>query len=217
MYKPILSIGGGTGVLVGRRHFITAAHLVYDWDEDNQEMVYTDPRVRFGRNGRRSIGFRTRIKNVFAFKSWRTGDLSGTREFSKDLVWGVLRRRSFRCVDYYGFFARTVASIEENRQGLQDVGYPSCRRRSRPNPPGCTSNRMYQDSSNCEVLGRAEKDSENWSRAIHHGCDTNPGHSGSPLIITEDGGNYVWGVHVGAIWGDNYGARLTPSRSEKDS
>lgn len=209
MYKPLLSIGGATGALIGRRHFMTAAHVVTKFDEKGK-LVVNNPKVQVGRNGWRNIGMTARIEHLSFIKKWRKQYSSALKRRSVDFAWGVLNRRAKRCVGYYGYATMSQNTIEENDHPLTNIGYPSCK--EGPSPNDCVGKHMYRDASNCDILDTARDDKHDWPRAISHNCDANPGHSGSPLLLTEDGKHYVWALHGGHIGSNNWASGMTSTR-----
>ncbi|HYJ09412.1 MAG TPA: hypothetical protein VEX18_10395 [Polyangiaceae bacterium] len=63
-------------------------------------------------------------------------------------------------------------------------GYAGC---SSPGAPvSCRSNTLYGDASSC-ALGALSWPAGGWDLVMSHGCDTNPGHSGSPMYIEPTG------------------------------
>lgn len=97
--------------------------------------------------------------------------------------------------------------------GRFNRGYPSCSILDGNVPPNCRSNTLFGDPASCALGDYTMPDGDNWNRVIRHGCDTNPGHSGSPLYLYSNGVK-VFGVHSGGSGTSatpNVMRRITPS------
>lgn len=144
-----------------------------------------------------------------------TPAVDGTERVGYDMAWGVMDRALGELTGYFGMMARSVRSIQEKGYTIRNAAYSSCTKGNDPIPPNCLYRHVFLDSEQCHILSEAELDTEGWGRAVAHGCDTNPGHSGSPLVVTKNGSLYVWAVHSSAIGGVNYAARVTYNRLDR--
>lgn len=64
-FKRLLSMGGGTGALIGARHFLTAAHVTLKYNEEDQVLELDDIPIRAGRNGQSHIGETAWIDHLY--------------------------------------------------------------------------------------------------------------------------------------------------------
>lgn len=200
--------------LIGARHFLTAAHVTLEYNEEDQVLELDDIPIRAGRNGRSHIGEVARIDHLYWMEDW-TGTTSGTLRRAFDMAWGVMDEPLGKRAGFFGYYALSSAKLLNRGLKLRNAGYASCAQDEPPVPPQCLDNHIFMDSDHCAVLGEQQPDTLGWGRAVAHGCDVNPGHSGSPLIVTEDGSLYVWGVHSGGVRGVNYASRLTYNRAAR--
>jgi V8-like Glu-specific endopeptidase len=116
--------------------------------------------------------------------------------------------------------ARTVETREMTH--LKNRGYGDCG--SFDAPPSCQAFSLFGDRMSCRLVitGTLSGD-QGYSQSYSHSCDTNPGHSGSPMYIYDAAGlPTVAGVHVagpmkaGAALGTgNWMHRITPSMATK--
>lgn len=212
MFQRMLSVGRASGSLIGPRHALTAAHVVTDFEGSPNTLLIENSLVRAGRNGDTQIGDTTSFRHLYWPADWNP-DLNIVDDHGQDFAWGVLEDSVGKLTGYFGYAWSTFASVQEEGSTFRNVGYPSCSSNNGPVPPGCISNHQFMDSNTCEIGQLQSPDNAGAPRAVQHNCDTSPGHSGSPLILTEEGSLYVWGVHVGMARGWNYAARVTPHRS----
>jgi V8-like Glu-specific endopeptidase len=73
-------------------------------------------------------------------------------------------------------------------------GYPSCSKSDGKAVPGnCQQSELYGDTHHCVFGDYYNEDPDDWNRNIEHGCDTSPGHSGSPIYHygTNEKGRWV--------------------------
>lgn len=213
-FKRLLSIGGGTGALIGARHFITAAHVVLYYDKATKSLEIEDVAIRAGRNGRTQLGETAGIDHLYWMADW-TEQTKGTYRRAFDMAWGVMDEPLGKQAGFFGYYAMSTASLNSKKLNLRNAGYSSCHKNDQPVPPDCIDNHIFMDSDHCAVLGEAEPDSKGWGRAVAHSCDTNPGHSGSPMVVTHNGSLYVWAVDSGWANGLNYASRLTANRASR--
>lgn len=210
-FKRLLSLGGGTGAMIGKRHFLTAAHVVAEHDPQSQEVFVLDVTIKAGRNGNTQIGKSAKTRHLWWMADW-TAEVEGTERRGYDMAWGVMDRPLGELTGYFGLMSAPADYIRDNELNIRNAAYSSCTPKNKPVPPNCLYRHIFMDSNNCTIRHEAEPDSIGWGRAVAHGCDTNRGHSGSPLVVTEDGSLYVWAVHSGAVDGVNYATRLTRNR-----
>lgn len=211
LFTRLLSMGGGTGAMVGRRHFMTAAHVLVEYEELKDSIKVLDPSIRAGRNGNTQVGETARATHVWWMADW-TPETSGTELRGFDMAWGVMDEPLGDDTGYFGLLSASTAHIRENSMTIRNAGYASCTPGNDPIPPDCLRRHVVLDSNNCDILGEDEPDTLGWGRAVAHGCDANRGHSGSPLVVTNNGSLYVWAIHSGHANRTNYAARLTRNR-----
>lgn len=212
MFQRMLSVGPASGSLIGPRHALTAAHVVTDFEDTTNTLLIENSRIRAGRNGRTQIGNTTGFRHLYWNATWNP-DLSTIDDHGRDFAWGVLEDPVGKLTGYFGYSWSTFDSVHGNGSTFRNVGYPSCSQNNAPVPPDCIPSHQFMDSNTCEIGQLQSPDLTGAQRAVQHSCDTSPGHSGSPLILTEAGSLYVWGVHVGWAGSWNYAARVTPRRS----
>lgn len=210
-FKRLLSLGGGTGAMIGRRHFLTAAHVVVDYNKQDKEIEIVDVTIRAGRNGNSQIGKSASTSHVWWMADW-TPKVSGTERRGFDMAWGVMDRPLGNETGYFGLMSASSQEIESEALTIRNAGYSSCTPGNDPIPPNCLRRHIFLDSNNCDIIREDEPDSMGWGRAVAHGCDTNRGHSGSPLVVTKNGSLYVWAIHSGTANHINYASRLTRNR-----
>lgn len=210
-FKRLLSLGGATGAMIGTRHFLTSAHVVAQYDPVTRVVKVMDLPIRAGRNGRLQAADTAKQKHVWWMADWTPG-LSGIKRRSFDMAWGVMNRSLGSEVGYFGVMSAPATKLRNEGMTLRNAGYASCQAGHAPVPPDCLRRHIFMDSSPCEILGVNEPDAMGWGQVVAHSCDTNRGHNGSPLVVTEFGESYIWAVHSGAERGQNYGSRLTRNR-----
>lgn len=212
LYRRVLSMSGGTGSMVGRQHYLTAAHVILDEHPTQASVVVIeDVRMRAGRNGPTQLGATARPLHMYFPLSYADGTSTLTDGF--DIAWGVMDQPLGDLVGYFGYNASDRATPDRVAPPLTNVAYPSCRASSAPVPPDCVGSHIFRDSKNCVIFDDESPDEDGQTQAVHHGCDTNRGHSGSPLVMTAGAGLSVWAVHDGHSGGDNYAARITRRRA----
>lgn len=212
MFQRMLSVGRASGSLIGPRHVLTAAHVVTDFENNGNTLLIENSRVRAGRNGNTQIGDTTSFRHLYWDASWNP-DLGIIDDHGQDFAWGVLEDRVGDLTGYFGYAWSTLESVQAKGSNFRNVGYPSCSSNNGPVPPGCIAHHQFMDSNTCNIGQLQSPDAAGAERAVQHDCDTSPGHSGSPLVLTDAGSLYVWSVHVGSAGSWNYAARVTPSRS----
>lgn len=214
LYQRVLDVGGGSGALIGRRHFVTAAHVLVNFEKKSGDMTIDDHTIRAGRNGKSRVGDEAKARHIFWLASWNPG-VEGTERRGADLGWGVLDERLGKEAGFFGVAAKSLSDMKSDRITLRNLGYPSCSDDDGNNPPpDCIKNHLYLDSDVCGLGEAHHPDHLGWERAIGHTCDASSGLSGSPLVKTEDGSLHVWAVHSGHTDEKdfNYAARLTKYR-----
>lgn len=213
LYKRTLSMGGATGALIGQRHFLTAAHVLVEHDDQTGRLRLFDVSVHAGRNGNSQIGDNARVTQLWWMADW-TRSSWGTRRRANDLAWGVLNRPMGDEVGYFGLMSTSTRNLRAQGLTLRNAGFPSCSPTSAPVPPGCLRRHIFVDTQDCAILREDEPDFFGWGQAVAHGCDANRGYGGSPLIVDKDGSLYLWAVHSGATNRLNYASRLTRSHHQ---
>lgn len=210
MFQRMLSIGRASGSLIGPRHGLTAAHVMIGLDGPNKTLLIDNETVRAGRNGNTQIGSATHFRHLYWHATW-TPSLASRPYVGQDFAWGVLDAPLGDDAGYFGYSWRTLDELQAQGHTLRNVGYPSCD--DDPVPEGCIDHHLYMDSNACETGLVEAPDLQGAEQSVQHACDTSPGHSGSPLILTKEGSLYVWAVHGNAGGSWNYAARITPHRS----
>lgn len=209
-YKRMLSIGEGSGALIGRRHFLTSAHLIMEQDQLGQEIRIFDLPIRAGRNGKAYIGFTSSPIQLYWMADWSRREASEKR-MGYDMAWGVLDNPLGSDAGYFGYWATSSDTIVTDGLGINSVSYPSCE--GEAPPPECLVGHQFEDARECFLGSEKVPDALGWGRAVEHTCDASDGAGGSPLIVTDEGKQYVWAVHSGNLADKNYAARLTLNRA----
>lgn len=210
-FKRLLSLSGATGALIGTRHYLTSAHVVAEYDPFSGVVKVVDLPIRAGRNGKLQVAETARQKHVWWMADW-TPAIGGTKRRSFDMAWGVMDRPLGSEIGYFGLMSAPASNLQREGMTLRNAGYASCQPTHAPVPPNCRRRHIVMDANTCDILGVAEPDAMGWGQVVAHGCDTNRGHNGSPLVVNEFGESYIWAVHSGSEHGVNYGSRLTRNR-----
>lgn len=213
--KKIVNVGGCTGALVGPHHVLTSAHCMYT---DSQWRART---LTVGRNGSDWWGTSVRV----AFGPANDDGSEQIQNVDDEIYWisslykdrvdnggnpdpydfGIIVTPDSDLATSSGWFG--YAANNASHDDMFNRGYPSCTRGNVP--PGCVANHLFGDTNNCGTGGfSGAKDSYGYSLYGYHSCDTNNGHSGSPLYRNSNSlGWVVRGVHQGR-------ARNVPNTSD---
>jgi V8-like Glu-specific endopeptidase len=198
----------GSGLLVGPRHVLTAAHNIYPDGEKRPTSIYVAP----GRTGRRDPFGRVKaVATSVASEAFGTGaivrahdyaivtlehDISSTRQdalggrplghwgsqvLGQGTVLRVLRR------DFLAGKPVTVCGYPGDRCGTE-----------RYDPNDHTCDKADQATTQWVHNGLASTP-HGWTRLLRHTADTGRGQSGSPVWIRfRDNRRYLVGIHVAA-------------------
>lgn len=114
------------------------------------------------------------------------------------------------------FYMRVRTVEKDDMVYLKNRGYADCK--SPEAPPSCTSFTLYGDRMSCTLGITGGGNDKGYSEAYTHSCDTNPGHSGSPMYVYLNGLPTIAGVHVSdggpineKLGEGNWMRRVTPS------
>lgn len=210
-FKRLLSLGGATGAMIGRRHFMTAAHVLVEHDERTGRIKIFDVTIRPGQNGNTQLGDSARATQIWWMADWAPRSW-GTARRANDMAWGVLDRPVGDETGYFGLMSTSAQNLRAQGLTLRNAGYSSCTPSNAPVPPDCLRRHIFLDAQECNILREEIPDYFGWGQAVAHGCDANRGHGGSPLVINNNGSLYIWAIHSGATNRYNYASRFTRSR-----
>lgn len=190
---------GGTATLIGPSVAITAAHTVFSPDGEYAEDVQFFPRVDMSQGDWNPV-----------WGVWEVTQIVVPAAYTRN---GCHKHSTVDCEQYDVAFLRLApdSSVPGHRwwftpaaetratlvtRNLKNRGYPSCRFGT---PPGaCLEDTLFGDQAECTVGTDVPPFSEEYAPVVFHSCDTNEGHSGSPMFYYAPQGNPVLvGVHVG--------------------
>lgn len=185
-----------TGTLISRTAYVTAAHCIY---------------TASGKVVKRDFMPRADTNFDFPWGVWVATSASAPAAWAQNKCY---EKTKPECTQYdvalvkvtpdasYPGHKWVFATAAESRptlltRQLKNRGYASCE--ATDAPPGCIDSMLlFGDRANC-TLGADLYPDDPYSPVIYHSCDTNEGHSGSPMFYYRSTGSPVMiGVHVGS-------------------
>jgi V8-like Glu-specific endopeptidase len=192
---------GGTATLISPTVAISAAHAVFDPDTGAYNQDGFVPREDWTDRTQASLQ---------PYDWWPITQITVPAAYTRNRCWA--REHPTNCDQYDIAFIRvsrppqaqnhrwyfTVAAETREQllsRPLKNRGYPSCYMADAP--ANCMDLTLYGDAQNCQLGPDRYTAADGWSSNVFHGCDTNDGHSGSPIFYYQQSGPpVIVGVHV---------------------
>jgi V8-like Glu-specific endopeptidase len=177
---------GGSGVLVGPHHFLTAAHNVYRSDRLEQAK---NIKIRLGLNDDAAMFGEVHGTKVYLYDQWMR---SGNHEYDIALV--ILNRSIGLETGWAGLLCLEDKELKEHKVHVS--GYPGDK--------GLKTLWTMEDTISRVTASK-----------LHYLIDTYKGQSGGAIWIKKWGMPHVLGTHAyegGIMDGGNYGVRLSESK-----
>ncbi|MET0282833.1 MAG: trypsin-like serine protease [Polyangiales bacterium] len=202
---------GCTGVLISPTAYLTAAHCVFNKQGELEKSVFQPREDWSTTEGNLPLspwGFWSDL-DVIVPKAYTKNNCNGHFTASciqYDIALVKVERDQFASEGHRWWFTPAYETREElQTRQLKNRGYAGCTaekngvRIDDPDAPSdCWSGHgttLWGDQQSCPLGNDAYLD-DPWSPEVYHGCDTNGGHSGSPMFYYRaDGAPIVVGLH----------------------
>ena len=175
-----------TGTLIGRRLVLTNAHCILNSSGNYVAGTFqADVRDSTEPYGEQDV-----------LAAWWGGNYSGCTNWATCVPedWAILLLEDNFPSGHPGWHGYAYSSTESNYDTYyadkRVHGYAGCGSGA---PSGCTSPRLYGQTFDCSIGDFRYPFSNGYNSTFSHGCDTNAGQSGSPVL--DIGHGWVVGIH----------------------